>query len=231
MGIDLSGMTGGDKRSRFNTAYDSLCRRRDMVKIAPRNGETIYSVPRDYFSPAGKLAKMLLAGHPDKDGRKRVQLDRDSLQRIVDWLDLNAQFYGDYSFNRIENQPPLAAGEKALRQAIEKRFGAELARQPYATLVNVANIAESRILMASLPRDAGGWGQITTNAYKGADDPAWRQMRELAEASVTPLQHHDIHSTCGRGDKKGCRCGNCWVHEDIEARKKAPSPPATATRP
>ena len=230
-GVDLTGTTDGGKKSRFNTAYDSLCRGGGVVKIAPRNGETIYSVPRDYFSPAGRLAKMLLAGHPDKDGRKRVQLDRDSFQRIVDWLDLNAQFYGDYSFNRIENQPPLPAGEKALRQAIEKRFGAELARQPYAALVNVANIGESRILMAPLATEAGGWGQITASAYKSADDPAWREMRKLAEASVTPLQYHDIHGTCGRGDRKGCRCGNCWVHEDIEARKKAPSPPATAARP
>jgi len=220
-GIDLTGTTShGQDKSRFNTAYDSLCGCRDMVKVAPRNRETIYSVPRDYFSPAGKLAKMLLAGHLDKDGRTRVQLDRDSFQRIVDWLDLNAQFYGDYSFNRIENQPPLPEGEKALRQAIEKRFGAELAGQPYATLVNIANISESRILMAPLPAEAGGWGQITTRAYKSTDDPAWREMRKLAEASVTPLKYHDIHGTCGRGDKHGCRCGNCWVREDIEARKQ-----------
>lgn len=231
-GVDLTGTTGtGGGKGRFNTAYDSLCRGGGMVKIAPRNGETIYSVPMDYFSPAGKLAKMLLAGHPDKDGRPRVQLDRDSFQRIVDWLDLNAQFYGDYSFNRVEDQPPLPEGEKALRQAVAKRFGTELAGQPYATLVNVANIAESRILMAPLPTEAGGWGQIAPNAYKGTDDPAWQEMRKLVEASITPLKYHDIHGTCGRGDKHGCLCGNCWVHEDIEARKKAPPQTATVARP
>ena len=229
-GMDLTGTTDGNGRSQFNRAYQSLCKRRGMVKIAMRNGETVYSVPGDYFSPAGKLAKMLLAGHPDKQGRARVKLDRDSFQRIVDWLDLNAQYNGDYSHNRIESQPPLPAGEKALRQAIEKRFGAELASQPYATLVNVANIAESRILMAPLPREAGGWGQITTNAYKNTDDPAWQEMRKLAEASITPLKYHDIHGTCGRGDRKGCRCGNCWVREAIDARKHPPSSPATAAR-
>lgn len=230
-GMDLTGTTDGNGKSQFNRAYQALCRRRGMVKIAMRNGETVYSVPGDYFSPAGKLAKMLLAGHPDKQGQARVKLDRDSFQRIVDWLDLNAQYNGDYSHNRIENQPPLPTGEKALRQAIEKRFGPELASQPYATLVNVANIAESRILMAPLPTEAGGWGQITTNAYKGTDDPAWQEMRKLAEVSVTPLKYHDIHSTCGRGDRNGCRCGNCWVRENIEARKHPPSPSATASRP
>ncbi|HUT33151.1 MAG TPA: hypothetical protein VNE39_06720 [Planctomycetota bacterium] len=222
--VDLTGgfATAQDDKGRrrdpsFSVSYNALLGGSGLVKIAQRNGETAYSKPKDYFAHAGRLAKLLLDGHPDKAGARRVELDRESFQRIVDWLDLNAQFYGDYSFNRIETQPPLPEGEKALREAIARRFGQELAQQPYAALVNVANPAESRILLAPLPVAAGGWGQVKDKAFRGKDDPAYQEMARLIEASVTPPKHHDIAGTCGRTD--GCRCGNCWVRKDREARR------------
>ncbi len=138
-------------------------------------------------------------------------LDRDSFQRIADWLDVNAQFFGDYSHNRLETQPPLAEGERRLRAAIAKRFGQELAEQPYAALVNVANPAESRILLAPLPTAASGWGQIKKGAFSGSDDPAYQEMQKLVAASIAPLPYRDIAGTCGRDTN--CRCGNCWVRQ------------------
>ena len=219
--IDLTGSyredgTAQKKRrsAAWTSSYDSLVNS-GLVKVAPRNGESYPSKPMDYFAHAGKLAKMLLEGHPDKQGAKRVQLDRQSFQRIVDWLDLNAQFYGDYSFNRIEDQPPQAEGEKALREAVAKRFGPELARQPFAMLVNVVNVEESRILQAPLPAAAGGWGQVK-NGYKGRDGPAYKEMRSLVEATIAPPKYQDIAGTCGRDS--GCRCGVCWVRKEGGAR-------------
>jgi cytochrome c553 len=214
--INLLGtMTGG----RFSASYDSLLRgKAGLVKIAQRNGETHFSTPKEYYAHAGRLAKLLLAGHPDAEGRKRVELDRESFQRVVDWLDLNAQFYGDYSFNRIENQPPSAEGEKSLREAIARRFGSELAQQPFAALVNVAMPSESRILKAPLAREAGGWGLISRGGWRNTADPDYREMVKLVEASITPLSHQDIAGTCGRS--QGCRCGCCWVRLANEARQK-----------
>ena len=200
----------------FSAAYESLIAS-GHVNVAQRNAETYPSRPKDYFAHGGTLAKMLLDGHPDKDGKKRVELDRESFQRIVDWLDVNAQFYGDYSFNRIETQPPSPEGEKLLREAVAKRFGAELAAQPYAALVNVAMPSESRVLMAPLPVAAGGWGQIAKGAYSGKSDPGWQEMLKLVEGSVTPLTYHDIAGTCGRD--QGCRCSGCWVRKDIATRR------------
>jgi len=185
-----------------------------LVCIAQHNKETFASRPMDYFAHAGRLAKMLLAGHPDKDGKKLVELDGESFQRIVDWLDVNAPYYGDYSFNRMENQPPRPQGEKALRAAIVRRFGAELARQPYAALVNVALPAESRILLAPLAREAGGWGQIARNGWTSTKEPAYREMLRLVEGTIEPLAVHDIAGTCGRAE--GCRCGCCWIRKDCE---------------
>ena len=162
------------------------------------------------------LAGMLLEGHPDKDGKPRVQLDPASLQRIVNWLDLNVQFYGDYSFNRIEDQPPTPAGEQALRNAIANRFGADLSAQPYAALVNVALPAESRILKAPLSEKSGGWGQIS-DGWTSTKEPAYLEMLELIRASITPREHLDKAGTCGRD--QACRCGCCFVRLDVEARQ------------
>jgi hypothetical protein len=173
------------------------------------------SRPKDFFAHGGTLARMLIDGHPGKDGKKRVELDRQSFQRIVDWLDVNAPLYGDYSHNRIDTQPPSPEGGKWLREAIAKRFGAELAAQPYAALVNVADPSESRVLMAPLPVAAGGWGQIAKGAFSGKDDPAWQEMLKLVEGSVTPPKYRDIADTCGRDDR--CICGCCWVRKDRAA--------------
>ncbi len=211
-GVNLLGQRGG----RFTVSYESLMSK-GGVKIAQRNSETYYSRPKDYFAHAGRLAGMLLGGHQDKDGKSRVQLDRASLQRIVDWLDLNAQFYGDYSFNRPEEQAPVPGGEQALRESVALRFGSELAGQPFAALVNVAMPSESRILKAPLAEKAGGWGQISPGGFAGTGDPAYEELSRRVQACIDGGKHHDVAGTCGRDD--GCRCGCCFVRHDQEARQ------------
>ena len=210
----------GTPQDGFSTAYCSLTADRKRVRIAHRNGETYFSKPMDYFAHAGTLAGFLMGRH-----RPKAALDRDGLQRIIDWLDVNAQFYGDYSRNRDEDRRIDPAAEKALREHVRKTFGPELASQPFAALVNVALPAESRILKAPLAVKAGGWGQVGGGAWKSTDDAGYRQMRKLVEACIVPNEFHDIEGTCGR--ERGCRCGSCWVrkaekeYKDLLAAKEA----------
>jgi len=203
------------KRTQFNAAHDALLARKGMVKVARCNGETYYSKPKDYFAHAGKLAGHLLGKH-----KKNVKLDRESLQRIVDWMDLNAQYYGDYSFNRPEHRPFAPAGVKALREHVAKAFGTKLANQPIEALVNVAMPSESRILKAPLAAGAGGWGQIDVKkgGWKSTDDAGYRSMLKLVEGAIGTLQHKDINGTCGRDQ---CRCRSCWVRKLRTARVAA----------
>jgi hypothetical protein len=109
-------------------------------------------------------------------------------------------------------------GEKALREAVRKRFGAELAEQPFAALVNISLPAESRILLAPVSEKAGGWGQIAQGAWQSQNDPAYQEMFKLVEGSIVPRQFTDVAGTCGRD--KGCRCGGCFVRLDFESREK-----------
>jgi len=215
-GVNLIGSY--EDSDRFTRSYDSLVGRGDLVKLAHRNGETWYSKPKDYFAHAGKLAHILLADHPDKDGRPLVELDRESFQRIVDWLDLNGQFYGDYSFNRIEDHAPVREAEQQLRDFVARRFGGDVARQPYAALVNKVLPEESRILKAPLDERAGGWGQMTKGGFSSTRDPAYRELLELVKATIRQPEYHDIAGTCGR--ENGCRCGCCYVRVDREAHER-----------
>ena len=196
----------GTRAGGFSIAYNSLTERRDLVKIAHRNSETNYSKPKDYFAHGGKLVAFLTGRH-----RMRVKLDRDGLERIINWLDLNAQFYGDYSRNRAEDRRIDPAAEKAFRQRVHSDFGPDLAAQPIAALVNVAMPAESRILNAPLAVSAGGWGQIKEGGWRDRSDAGYRRMRQLVEAVIVPHGSKDTEGTCGR--QRGCRCGSCWVRK------------------
>lgn len=203
----------GTRNGKYNIAHDSLTGRGGLVAIAYRNQETNYSKPKDYFAHAGRLAKYLLGDH-----RKYVDPDRDSFQRIVDWLDLNAQYYGDYSFNRVENRRVSRDGQKVLREHIARVFGAELAAEPFEALVNVAQPDASRILKAPLAVRAGGWGQIKAGGFESTKDPGYEKMLELVEASIEPLQYHDVAGTC---NKDRCQCSACWVRKVNAQRKLA----------
>jgi hypothetical protein len=52
--------------------------------------------PRRWGSPRSKLAELVLDGHPDADGKPRVDLSRDEQQRVLTWIDLNVPFYGSF---------------------------------------------------------------------------------------------------------------------------------------
>ena len=195
-----------------STAYASLTRDGRLVKIAQYQRETWYSRPKDYFAHGGTLARLLLKGH------EKIQLPPDARQRIIDWLDLNAPLYGTYSWNKDEWRRPDPIGEKALRATIRRRFGAELAGQPFAALVNVALPSESRILKGPLAIEAGGWGQINPGGWKRADEPDYRKMCRLVQAAIQPLAYHDVAGTCGRDE--ACKCLSCWVRKVKEQRQR-----------
>ena len=52
--------------------------------------------PNKWGSPASRLAEIILSGHPDKDGKRRLEMDEISRRRIFAWIDLNVPFYGTY---------------------------------------------------------------------------------------------------------------------------------------
>ncbi len=208
----LGKKTAGNLNLLGDRAYASLTGRPGLVAIAMSNKETYTSKPKDYFAHAGKLAPMLIKGH------EKLKLPKESLARIITWLDLNAQQYGDYSFNRRENRTPDPAGEQRLRAAVRETFGDAFAQRPWAALVNVGQPDESPILRAHLASKAGGWGQVTDGGWDSQQHPEYQRFKKLVDASITPLPYKDQQGTCAQ---QPCVCGSCWVRELKQLRKAA----------
>jgi hypothetical protein len=99
-GIDL---TGG-VTDYFNVSYDVLARENQGQRGSPYvnwiptyNGQewNILEVePKTWGSPQSVLAKVVLSGHPDEEGRPRVNMDTHRVRRILAWIDLNVPYYG-----------------------------------------------------------------------------------------------------------------------------------------
>lgn len=115
---------------------------------------------------------------------------------------------GSETTNRDDQRSPAPDGEKRLRAEVEKRFGKEVAAQPFYALVNVGAPQKSRVLLAALPTDKGGWGQFD-GGFKGTDDPDYQALLALVQGAIAPQAYQDFHGTCGRGTN--CVCNSCWV--------------------
>ncbi len=168
------------------------------------------SHPRKFFAYSNKVAHMLAKG--DKNHKKLIDVDRESYMRIIEWLDLNGQCFGDLFPNRIEDRRFDAGKLKELNSYIKQMFGDKIAGQPEYTLVNVAQPDESRILMMPLPVSEGGWGQI--KGFKSKDDPAYKKMVELVEGC---FKRRSNENTNGWEPTWDMGAGVKWV---IDARAK-----------
>ncbi|MDA3923708.1 MAG: hypothetical protein PF904_03305 [Kiritimatiellae bacterium] len=203
-GLKPAGKDGKKPMSLIGSQAAQNLIEKKQVTLAESYKETGASTLNDYFATASPLTALLKKGHHD------VKLSKDELAALVLWMDLNAPQYSDgfYGFNRPEQRKPDATGEKQLRAAIQTRFGKAVAEQPFAALVNVGKPEKSRILLAALPTDKGGWGQLEAG-FKGLEAPEYKAMQKLVKGSIKALAYHDFHGTCGRG--KDCICNSCWI--------------------
>jgi hypothetical protein len=212
-GVNLVGTQQGS----YSSSYMALLRYTNPIGLKSESHglDKNVSRPMDYYAHGSQLGKLLLANH------QRLSLPREDFQRLVDWMDLNSQANGDSSFNRAEHARIDGAKERALREAVKARFGEALARQPIYALLNLANPGESRLLMAPLAKEAGGWGQIE-KGWTRADDPERARFRELIDAAIIPPPP-DICGTCGRDT--ACACGDCWIRlNKLNVPPLAPTP-------
>ena len=111
--LDLS----GDRTDYFNVAYENLARRGTQAEhgwdarggmsrfgrnkytswIPTYNGcesNILQITPKQWGSHASLLANLVIAGHPDSKGNKRIALTHSDQEKILLWIDLNVPYYG-----------------------------------------------------------------------------------------------------------------------------------------
>jgi len=215
-GVDLS----GDKTDFFNVSYDILARtgtqaetrwRNHGSPIGPRGdaqrGESPYAswiwtingaghnvleiAPGRWGSPASKLAEIIRSGHPDADGKRRVDVADADRRKVYLWLDLNVPYYGTSSSNhktRLGSRRMYPAQlDATLKEVASRRCaechtkGKKISRKFYTRMLKPAN---NNFMLAPLAKAAGGTQRCGKAIFKSKDDPDYRKLLE----TFKPLQ-------------------------------------------
>jgi len=109
----------GDKTLTFNVSYEELWRKKYIKVVGAGPPEIVQAMI--WGSHASPLAKEVLKRY------KTGKLDKESFDRIVTWIDLNAPYYPEYSTAYPNN----LAGRSPLTDSELKRL-AELTRVPFS---------------------------------------------------------------------------------------------------
>lgn len=187
-GVDLS----ADKTDFFNVSYDVLAREhqgpagtRFVNWIPTYNGQeqNILEVrPRAWGSPRSLLAELILAGHPDAQGKPRVQIDPASRRRIFAWIDLNVPYYGTSETAYPEMPgcrqlvPPeldRVLGEVAQRRCAACHAGGKIPRREW---LRITRPELNEFLLAPLARAAGGSQRCGQPVFPDTTDPDYQAI-------------------------------------------------------
>jgi hypothetical protein len=212
--LDLS----GDRTDYFNVAYENLARRGTQAEhggdarggmagfgqnphtswLPTYNGcesNILQIEPKRWGSPASRLADLVIAGHPDQNGEKRVSLDAAERSRILMWIDLNVPFYGTSQ----SRQPGLRGCRQILPTGLDEvlreigaRRGFELPRTFFVRLDH-----PERNPFLAVPLAKGWFGSV--------DDPDYRRILSCFDGVAAALQerndvdHRSVMEACGAG--------------------------------
>jgi hypothetical protein len=139
-------------------------------------GENILMIkPRTWGAYPSKLTQIILSGHPDENGKKRVTMDEASRRRVFAWMDLNVPYYKDSRTNhpntpgsRMMRPPQL---EKVLADVGKRRCAECHAKVPRKFYTRITNIEENAFLSAPLAKSAGGTEACGKATFTSKDDP------------------------------------------------------------
>lgn len=196
-GVDLS----GDMTDFFSVSYENLARQgppgqNPYTKWIPTyNGQEaniLIITPKSWGSPASRLAEIVLTGHPDEHGKRRVELDEAGRRRILTWIDLNVPYYGTSLSNYYDRTgcrqmiPPQF--EQVFQDVARRRcascHGADdkgMATIPRKIWLRVTNPRLNNFLLAPLAADAGGTEGCGKAVFESIQDPDYQAILKTFE--------------------------------------------------
>jgi len=204
--VDLT----GDMTDFFNVSYDVLCRtgtqaqdkwmqhnspcgpEHDDVRGMSPYVEWIWTIngaganvleiaPRRWGSPASKLAEIIRTGHPDKDGKRRVNVPDEDRRRVYLWIDLNVPYYGTSSSNhkaRLGSRRMMPADLDATLREVAYRRCAKCHTKgiPRKFYTRITNPRKNDFLLAPLAAKAGGTEKCGKPIFLSAEDADYQKI-------------------------------------------------------
>ena len=224
--VDLS----GDKTDFFNVSYEILARKgtlgeRDFARhgahgglmgespytswISTYNGEEaniLQVTPKTWGSPVSKLAEIIIGGHPDEEGKPRLEMDRASRRRAMIWIDLNVPYYHTSVSNHYQRKGcrrMMPDNLDAVLEAVAARrcvscHAEGVPRKFYTRILQPEN---NSFLLAPLAKSAGGMEACGRPIFESKDDPDYRAVLATFEPIKALLGENP------RMDMTGAACG------------------------
>ncbi len=197
--IDL---TGG-KTDYFNVSYDVLARENQgrlgspyVNWIPTYNGQewNILEVqPKAWGSHQSRLADVVLSGHPDEDGKPRIDLDDAGRRRIFAWIDLNVPYYGSSE----TAYPEMTGCRRIYPEKLDQVLADVAARRcaechadgrvPRREWTRVTEPELNPFLLAPLAKAAGGSERCGKPVFADKDDPDYRAILAALRPSESLL--------------------------------------------
>ncbi len=197
-GLDLS----GDKTDFFNVSYDVLARDRQGREGSPyiswipsyngHEANILKVAPKTWGSPVSKLAELVRTGHPDADGKPRINVPVEGRRRIFAWIDLNVPYYGTSKSNHY-NRPGC---RQLLPPALDKTLADVAARRcaschkpdargrggiPRTFYTRITNPQANNFLLAPLAKAAGGTERCGQVVFASTDDADYQAILKTFE--------------------------------------------------
>ena len=111
----------GDRTLVFNTSYNELWRKKYVRAIGA--GPAAILPPFTWGSHRSKIIEVLRKGHND------VKLDRESFDRLVTWIDLNAPYYASYAGTYANNPAGRSPLDDKQIKELQGLTGVDFSRQ------------------------------------------------------------------------------------------------------
>jgi hypothetical protein len=141
----------GDVGMIFNTSYVEL-RTKGYVRVVGAGPPKVLP-PKSWGSHASPLVKILFAGHGDPQIDPQVKLDREAIDRIITWIDLNAPYYPDYATAFPDNLFGRAPIDMGQAQRLAQLVGVDLADRGHVAAVSFTRPRSSACLARLDERD------------------------------------------------------------------------------
>jgi len=206
--VDLT----GDRTDFFNVSYDILCRtgtqaERNWIKHGSPSGpeydkvrgmspytEWIWTIngaghnileiePRRWGSPASLVADIIRSGHPDEEGKPRVDVPEADRRRVYLWLDLNVPYYGTSASNhkaRLGSRRMMPAMLDSTLKEVASRRCADCHEKgvPRKFYTRVLKPENNDFLLAPLAQAAGGTEKCGRAVFESKNDPDYQKILE-----------------------------------------------------
>ena len=200
----------GDMTDFFNVSYDIICRTGtqaqdkwiqhgspcgpefDKVRGMSPYVEWIWTIngaghnvleiaPRRWGSPASKLAEIIRTGHPDKDGKCRVNVPDEDRRRVYLWIDLNVPYYGTSSSNhkaRLGSRRMMPRDLDATLKEVASRRCASCHTKgiPRKFYTRITNPQKNNFLLAPLAATAGGTEKCGKPIFQSTEDADYQKV-------------------------------------------------------